>query len=66
MVRASTGTLSYLKAPTLCVSCHQNPHGETRDSIRKCERCHDARSWSEAQQQSFEPRLLADREHDLE
>ena len=52
--KTATGTASFLKAATLCASCHQNPHGETREPLRKCERCHDARSWKMLDKPSFE------------
>ena len=43
--KTQTGTLTYLKAPTACASCHNNPHGDLRDNMRRCERCHDAKTW---------------------
>jgi hypothetical protein len=52
--KTATGTQTFLKAPMLCVSCHQNPHGETREPIRKCERCHDARSWKMLERPQFD------------
>ncbi len=43
--KTNTGTQTYLKSPTACASCHNNPHGDMREPLRKCERCHDTRSW---------------------
>ncbi len=43
--KTGTGTQSFIKAPSMCASCHQNPHGDLHEPMRKCERCHDARSW---------------------
>jgi hypothetical protein len=51
--KTSTGYLTYLKAPTACVGCHANPHGETREPMKKCERCHDARSWKMLEHAAF-------------
>jgi hypothetical protein len=52
--KTSTGYLTYLKSPTTCVACHQNPHGETREPIRKCERCHNAVSWKMLERPQFD------------
>ncbi len=52
--KTGTGTQSFIKAPTLCVSCHQNPHGELREPLRKCEHCHDARSWKMIDKPTFD------------
>ena len=52
--KTSTGTQSFLKAPTLCASCHQNPHGELHEPLRRCERCHDARSWKMIDKPAFD------------
>lgn len=43
--KTASGTRTYLKAPTACIDCHQNPHGDLRAPLRRCERCHDAKSW---------------------
>ncbi|HEX3853051.1 MAG TPA: cytochrome c3 family protein, partial [Polyangiaceae bacterium] len=43
--KTASGTFTYLKAPTQCASCHDNPHGDLHEKLRNCERCHDARSW---------------------
>jgi hypothetical protein len=43
--KTQSGTLTYLKAPSACASCHNNPHGDLREPLRRCERCHDAKSW---------------------
>ena len=52
--KTSSGTVSYLKAPTQCTSCHQNPHGDLREPLRHCERCHDTRSWKMIERAQFE------------
>ena len=44
--RTPTGAVSYLGAATECARCHPNPHGETQPAHRRCERCHDERSWA--------------------
>jgi hypothetical protein len=52
--KTQSGTLTYLRAPTACASCHQNPHGDLRESMRRCERCHDARSWHMIESSQFD------------
>ncbi len=52
--KANSGSQTFLKASTLCVACHQNPHGELREPLRKCERCHDARSWKMVDKARFD------------
>jgi hypothetical protein len=44
--KTQTGFTTYLKASNLCVDCHKNPHGDMREPLRRCERCHDAKSWA--------------------
>ena len=43
--KTQSGTITYLKAPLPCAGCHNSPHGDLREPLRRCERCHDARSW---------------------
>jgi hypothetical protein len=43
--KTASGTQTFLKASPACASCHQIPHGEVREPLRRCERCHDAKSW---------------------
>jgi hypothetical protein len=52
--KTQSGTQTYLKASTQCASCHQNPHGDVREAIRKCERCHDARTWNMIERSEFD------------
>jgi hypothetical protein len=52
--RTPSGTQTYLKASTGCASCHSNPHGDLREPMRRCERCHDARSWKMLEKAEFD------------
>jgi len=52
--RSATGAVSYLGAATDCARCHANPHGETQPTFRRCERCHDAKSWAAIARPEFD------------
>lgn len=43
--KTPSGTRTYLAAPTSCAGCHDNPHGPIGEPLKRCERCHDERSW---------------------
>jgi hypothetical protein len=43
--KTDAGFITYLKAPDQCASCHDNPHGDLRENTRRCEKCHDAKTW---------------------
>ncbi|MFI5289709.1 MAG: hypothetical protein ACHQ17_08660, partial [Polyangia bacterium] len=66
--KTQSGTVTYLKAPTACAACHQNPHGDLREPMRRCERCHDARSWKMTEGARFDhdrdTRFPLERKHD--
>jgi hypothetical protein len=49
-----SGGPTYLKTQQACASCHQNPHGDLREPLRRCERCHDARSWNMLEKAQFD------------
>jgi hypothetical protein len=52
--KTESGTITYLKAPVPCASCHDNPHGDLRENMRRCEKCHDAKSWHMKEEPSFD------------
>ncbi len=52
--KTPTGTITYLKSPVACVGCHPNPHGDLREVNRRCERCHDARTWNMLDKSPFD------------
>ncbi|MSP62973.1 MAG: hypothetical protein EXR72_22085 [Myxococcales bacterium] len=51
---------SFLKAPAACEGCHKSPHGDLRPPLKKCERCHDAASWSPLARMDFDHDKPAD------
>jgi hypothetical protein len=52
--KTQTGFKTYLKASEQCVGCHDNPHGDLREPMRRCERCHDARNWRMLDKANFD------------
>jgi hypothetical protein len=52
--KTQTGFRTYLKASEQCASCHQNPHGDMREPMRHCEKCHDARTWAMLSNSTFD------------
>ncbi len=61
------GHLTYLKAPSSCIGCHENPHGAVAEPLKKCERCHDTRSWKAKEKLEFnharDTRFTIERKH---
>lgn len=51
--KTDTGYRTYLKAQSACAACHDNPHGDLREPLRRCERCHDARDWRMLEKAQF-------------
>jgi hypothetical protein len=52
--KTQSGTRTYLKSPTACAACHNNPHGDLRENMRRCERCHDAKTWHMVENAQFD------------
>ena len=52
--KTPSGTTTFLKAATTCIGCHANPHGDTREPLKRCERCHDAKSWKQVDKPLFD------------